>query len=105
MVKLLSRQLTDCGIAHKVDDSSGSIGRRYARTDQVAVPYGVTVDFDSLKEPNTVTLRERDSMQQVRLPLENVAHVIKDLADCRMTWSEVEAAYPKFEQQETTSIP
>lgn len=48
-----------------MDDSSGSIGRRYARTDEIAVPFGITIDFDSLKEPNTVTLRERDSMEQV----------------------------------------
>ena len=39
-----------------MDDSSGSIGRRYARTDEIAVPFGITVDFDSLKT-NTVTLR------------------------------------------------
>ena len=51
----------------KVDDSSGSIGRRYARTDEIAVPFGITIDFDSLKAPNSVTLRERDSMDQVRV--------------------------------------
>ena len=33
----------------RIDDSSGSIGKRYARTDEVAVPFGITVDFDSLK--------------------------------------------------------
>lgn len=54
-------------MSHKVDASSGSIGRRYARTDQIGIPFGVTVDFDTLKEPNTVTLRERDSLEQVRL--------------------------------------
>ena len=40
-----------------MDDSSGSIGRRYARTDEIAVPFGITVDFDSLKT-NSVTLRD-----------------------------------------------
>jgi glycyl-tRNA synthetase len=49
------------------DDSSGSIGRRYARTDEIGVPLGVTVDFDSLQEPHTVTLRELVSMEQVRM--------------------------------------
>jgi len=33
----------------RIDDSSGSIGKRYARTDEVAIPFGITVDFDSLK--------------------------------------------------------
>lgn len=56
-------------ISHKVDDSSGSIGRRYARTDQISIPFGITIDFDSLKAPFTATLRERDSTKQVRAPV------------------------------------
>ena len=60
--------LTDLDISHKVDDSSGSIGRRYARTDEIAIPYGVTIDFDTVNnEPHTVTLRERNSTRQVRV--------------------------------------
>lgn len=61
--------LTKVEVSHKVDDSSGSIGRRYARTDEIAIPYGITVDFDTLKEPHSVTLRERDSTGQVRIPV------------------------------------
>ena len=56
-------------ISSRVDDSSGSIGRRYARTDEIAIPFGITIDFDTLKEPHTATLRERDSMGQVRIPV------------------------------------
>lgn len=55
-------------MSYKVDDSSGSIGRRYARTDEIAIPYAVTIDFDTIGT-DTVTLRERDSMQQVRIPV------------------------------------
>ena len=66
-IKRLSSLLTNSGISHKVDDSSGSIGRRYARTDEISIPFALTIDFDSLKEPNSVTLRERDSMQQIRI--------------------------------------
>lgn len=47
-------------------DESGAIGRRYRRQDEIGTPFGVTVDFQTL-EDDTVTLRERDSMQQVRL--------------------------------------
>lgn len=61
--------MTNCGVSHRVDDSSGSIGRRYTRTDEIAIPFGITVDFDTLKEPNSVTLRERDSMEQIRVPV------------------------------------
>ena len=56
-------------MSNRVDDSSGSIGRRYARTDEIAIPFGITIDFDSLKEPHTATLRERDTMGQVRMPV------------------------------------
>ena len=59
--------LSNAGISYKIDESSVSIGRRYARTDEIAIPFAVTIDFDTLKEPHTVTLRERDSMQQIRV--------------------------------------
>ena len=49
-------------------DDTGSIGKRYRRQDAVGTPYCVTVDFQTL-EDNAVTVRDRDSMQQVRLPI------------------------------------
>ncbi len=49
-------------------DETGSIGKRYRRQDEIGTPYCVTFDFDSL-EDNCVTIRERDSMEQVRLPI------------------------------------
>lgn len=90
-------------VSHKTDDSSGSIGRRYARTDEIAIPYGITIDFDTLKEPASVTLRERDSMGQVRISLSEIADVVRDLAYGKIDWNVVEAKYPKFEQQEAST--
>jgi glycyl-tRNA synthetase len=52
-------------------DDSGSIGRRYRRQDEVGTPFCVTVDFDTL-EDRQVTVRERDSMTQDRIPVENL---------------------------------
>ncbi len=49
-------------------DDAGSIGKRYRRQDEIGTPYCVTFDFDSL-EDGCVTVRERDSMEQVRLPI------------------------------------
>ena len=49
-------------------DDSGAIGRRYRRQDEIGTPYCITVDFDSL-EDDAVTVRDRDSMKQVRVPL------------------------------------
>jgi glycyl-tRNA synthetase len=100
-IKKLSSLLTNSGISHKVDDSSGSIGRRYARTDEVSVPFAITVDFDSLKEPHSVTLRERDSMQQIRINIDQVTELISQLADLKTTWSDIVGKYPLFEHQTT----
>lgn len=95
--KKISEMLTVAGISHKVDDSSGSIGRRYARTDEIAIPYGITIDFDTLKEPYSVTLRDRDSMGQIRIPLNETAEIVKDLATGKRNWEEMCSKYPKFE--------
>jgi glycyl-tRNA synthetase len=59
----------------EVKVSRGSIGRRYARTDENAISYSITIDFDTLKEPQSVKLRECDSMGQVRIPLDEIAAV------------------------------
>ena len=52
-------------------DGTGSIGKRYRRQDEIGTPYCVTVDFDTL-EDGAVTVRERDTMAQVRIPIENL---------------------------------
>ena len=49
-------------------DDSGAIGRRYRRADEIGTPYAVTVDFDSLND-NCITIRERDSMKQERVSI------------------------------------
>jgi glycyl-tRNA synthetase len=53
-------------------DTGGSIGKRYRRQDEIGTPYGVTVDHQSL-EDETVTLRDRDSLTQERLPIAGLA--------------------------------
>jgi glycyl-tRNA synthetase len=52
-------------------DDSGAIGRRYRRQDEIGTPYCVTVDFDSLDD-DAVTVRDRDSMGQERIPIESL---------------------------------
>ncbi|MEG1536449.1 MAG: His/Gly/Thr/Pro-type tRNA ligase C-terminal domain-containing protein, partial [Clostridia bacterium] len=60
-------------------DGSGSIGKRYRRQDEIGTPFCVTVDFDTLQD-NMVTVRERDSMAQIRLPIDDlVAYLDKNL--------------------------
>ncbi|MET1101943.1 MAG: glycine--tRNA ligase [Pyrodictiaceae archaeon] len=57
-------------------DDDGSIGRRYARVDEIGVPIAVTVDYQSI-EDKTVTLRDRDSWEQVRIPIDRIPEAIK----------------------------
>jgi len=56
-------------------DEKGSIGKRYARVDEIGVPYAVTIDYDTKKD-NTVTLRDRDSMGQKRVKIEELPELL-----------------------------
>jgi glycyl-tRNA synthetase len=95
LVAAVSESLGEAGVSYKVDDSGQAIGRRYARTDEIGIPFGITVDFQSPKD-DTVTLRERDSMEQVRLSAKDVVHVVHDLTVGRTTWEKVSQIYPRF---------
>ena len=59
-------------------DEAGSIGKRYARMDEIGTPFCLTVDYDSL-EKKDVTIRERDSTQQKRLPISELSQTFRDL--------------------------
>ena len=56
-------------------DETGSIGRRYARADEAGVQLGITIDYDSFKD-ETVTIRDRDSWQQVRTPIKDLPELM-----------------------------
>ncbi|SDF26824.1 glycine--tRNA ligase [Halorientalis regularis] len=60
------------------EDASGSIGRRYRRQDEVGTPYCVTVDYDTLDD-DTVTIRDRDTTAQARVPVDDLPGVVADL--------------------------
>ncbi len=57
-------------------DQSGAIGRRYRRMDEIGTPYCVTIDYET-KDNRTVTLRYRDSMEQIRVPIDELSAVIR----------------------------
>jgi glycyl-tRNA synthetase len=85
----LSKKEDLVALAHKVhdsvrplgltqyDDTGGNIGKRYRRQDEIGTPYCVTVDFESL-EDNAVTIRERDSMAQRRVPITELRAILAD---------------------------
>ncbi|KAI8048027.1 hypothetical protein BDF22DRAFT_705195 [Syncephalis plumigaleata] len=74
----ISTQLRWLGLRTVLDTTSASIGRRYARQDEAGTPWCVTVDFEA---DGQVTLRERDSMQQTRVSIDQVAHLLRSRLD------------------------
>ena len=58
-------------------DEAGSIGKRYRRQDEIGTPFCVTVDFDTAND-NTVTVRDRDTMEQIRMPVDQLESYIAD---------------------------
>jgi glycyl-tRNA synthetase len=61
-----------------VYDQSGSVGRRYARQDEIGTPFCVTVDFDSLKNKE-VTIRDRDTARQIKIKISEVKNILQKL--------------------------
>jgi len=73
------RTLRESGLRVEYDDA-GSIGRRYARADEAGIPLGITVDYDTLKD-DTVTLRDRDSWNQMRVKIKQLKPTIDSIVN------------------------
>jgi glycyl-tRNA synthetase len=58
-------------------DDTGTIGKRYRSEDEIGTPYCITYDFES-KEDNCVTVRDRDTMEQVRIPIDELEAYIAE---------------------------
>ncbi len=93
VVDEIAADLLETDLSTRVDKSTASLGRRYARSDEVGVPFAVTVDFETLAE-GTVTLRERDSTTQIRLPKADVTGLIFDIVHNRSSWDDAMKKYP-----------
>jgi glycyl-tRNA synthetase len=92
----LESDLTRAGISSKIDDSTQTIGKKYARTDECGIPFAITVDFDTLQD-NTVTLRDLDSMKQVRMPIVELSDNLTKLSNGLKRWEDIQKEYPAFE--------
>jgi glycyl-tRNA synthetase len=75
------REFKEAGIAAQFDQQA-AIGRRYRRQDEIGTPYCITVDGDTMKD-DTVTLRDRDSLKQERLPIKDVVEYVRQ---CVTKW-------------------
>jgi glycyl-tRNA synthetase len=69
-------------------DETGSIGRRYARADEAGVPLGITIDYDTLSD-DTVTIRDRDSWQQVRSPIKDLPELLHKYFQGKMDFEDL----------------
>ncbi len=73
---------------YAVFDKSGSIGKRYARYDEIGTMYCLTVDYDSL-EDNTITIRNRDTTEQKRISIEDIGYTIRKLLNNKISFKEL----------------
>lgn len=73
-------------------DKSGSVGKRYARQDEIGTPYCITIDYETIEEgvnKNTVTIRDRNSTKQVRIPINNIEESILKLLKNKISFEEI----------------
>ena len=104
VVDEIANDLIDSDLATRVDKSSATLGRRYARADELGVPFAVTVDFQTLSD-DTVTLRERDSMKQIRIPKDDVTTLIFKIVHNKVTWEQLMHKYPVVQVDEGEGKP
>ncbi|RWA10170.1 hypothetical protein EKO27_g4931 [Xylaria grammica] len=95
ITRKLSSRLRAFGIANNIDSSGASIGKRYARNDELGTPLGITVDFDTLAN-GSITLRERDTTSQVRGPEDEVLQAVKNLVDGTESWHQIAGRLAPF---------
>jgi len=86
LIQEVSSKLRKAGIFSRVDDSNTSIGKRYARNDELGTPFGVTLDFASVQN-RTMTLRERDTTGQLIGNIDEVIAVLIDLVNGTSDWA------------------
>jgi len=85
----ITRAFHKNGILAEYDDS-GAIGRRYRRQDEIGTPFAVTVDYDT-KEDHTVTVRDRDTMEQVRVPIAELTGTVRALVEGQITFASLKS--------------
>lgn len=83
------------GFTTKTDTSGASIGKKYARMDEIGVPFAIAIDFESAQD-SSVTIRDRDVTTQIRVSKELAVTIVVDLIRGLLTWSDACGKYPRF---------
>jgi glycyl-tRNA synthetase len=76
--KTLKQELQSLGIGRILYENTGNIGKAYRRHDEAGTPVCVTVDFQTIEEDDTVTVRDRDTMAQQRIAVAELADYVKE---------------------------
>jgi glycyl-tRNA synthetase len=76
--KAIKRELQTLGIGRMLFEDTGNIGKGYRRHDEIGTPICITVDFQTIEDDDTVTVRDRDSMEQKRVAVAELADFVKD---------------------------
>jgi glycyl-tRNA synthetase len=98
IIRRLSSRLRALGISNNVDSSGASIGKRYARNDELGTPLGITVDFETVAS-GSITLRERDTTTQVRGSEDEVLHAVRNLIGAVESWQQTTQRLAPFSTQ------
>ncbi|WP_117593709.1 glycine--tRNA ligase [Haloprofundus halophilus] len=98
LARELVRDVREAGLSAEYDDS-GNIGRRYRRKDEIGTPFCVTVDRDGVEGDGetTVTVRERDTTAQIRLPVDALVDELTAMRSGRRTFDELLDAYERVD--------
>lgn len=62
-------------------DAAGAVGRRYRRADEVGIPFAITIDFETVEDDAGVTIRDRDTTEQIRIPIDDVIPYLSKAID------------------------
>ncbi|PKI84822.1 glycine--tRNA ligase [Malassezia vespertilionis] len=95
LAKEVSHRLRKMGIASRIDDSSATIGRRYARNDELGTPFACTIDFATVAK-GTITLRERDTTSQRIGKIDQIISVLKQICDGSLDWKGACQILPEY---------
>ncbi|KAI0316596.1 glycyl-tRNA synthetase [Amylostereum chailletii] len=96
LIQEVSSKLRRAGVFSRVDDSNTSIGKRYARNDELGTPFGLTLDFASVQN-RTMTLRERDTTGQLIGDIDAVIGLVIGLVDGSVDWAEACRRLPAYD--------
>lgn len=88
----LKKSLSSYRIRYQTSERNCSIGRKYSSSDEIGIPYFVTFDFETVND-GCVTVRDRDSMEQIRIELSKVPEIINNLINEKVEWADLYKQY------------